>query len=118
MYCKTTVKVVHDGLGDPLPGATVSLYDRDWLTPDDLLGTEITDASGQACFSYPAEAWIDLDDRIGGNAPELYVVVHGCEGEAIVNTRAEAVSNRHRRRITVTVPEGVVGGPGQVAPTA
>ncbi|CAN5224075.1 hypothetical protein BH23GEM4_BH23GEM4_00940 [soil metagenome] len=117
MYCKTTVKVVHDGAGDPLSGARVSLYDRDWLTSDDLLGTGITDASGEACFSYAAEAWMDLDDHIGGSAPELYVVVHGVDGEPIVNTRAQAVSNRHRRQITVAVPEGLVREAGQIAPT-
>ncbi len=117
MYCKTTVKVVHDCAGDPLPGARVSLYDRDWLTSDDLLGSEITDVRGEACFGYASEAWVDLDDRIGGSAPELYVVVHGAHGEPVVNTRAQAVSNRHRRQITVAVPEGLVREAGQIAPT-
>lgn len=103
MYCKTTVKLILADSREPLAGVRVQLWDRDRITPDDLLGTQVTDSAGEACFDYETEKYLDLDDRLGGHAPELYVVVLDTREAPVLSTRTEAAGNSHRRRMTVPV---------------
>ena len=42
--------------GSPIPGATVSAFDRDWIQ-DDPLGSAVTDASGHFRIDYNSEAF-------------------------------------------------------------
>jgi hypothetical protein len=77
--------------------AIVCLYDRDRLSPDDQLGMDVTDSYGEATFRFSDADFLDVDDRIGGSLPELYVRVYDSAGECVLSTRAEAARN--------TVPE-------------
>lgn len=98
MEYHTRVKLfVEESEGEWIVGAIVCLYDRDRLSRDDLLGTDSTDVYGEAHFRFNAEDFLDLDDRLGGALPELYVKVFAPDGACIVSTRAQAVRN--------TVPE-------------
>jgi hypothetical protein len=104
MYYTTTVRLV--AAEDPergIPGVQVSLFDRDTFSRDDVLGTATTDASGEARFDYSSEQFVDLDDRVGGIFPELFVVAYARDGEKVVSTRSDAVDNTPRKRITVAV---------------
>ena len=74
-------------------GAIVCLYDRDRLSRDDHLGTDSTDVFGEATFRFTAAEFLDMDDQLGGNLPELYVKVFGPDGACILSTRADAARN-------------------------
>lgn len=103
MHCTTTVKLVlADDPDKALSDVQVSLFDRDSITSDDLLGSETTDAEGEACFRYGSEKYLDLDDRMSGEDPELFAVVYDSDGQVVVTTRKEAFSG-HRRQMTVAV---------------
>jgi hypothetical protein len=80
-----------------ISGAIVCLYDRDLLSRDDRLGTEITNTYGEATFRFTATQFVDIDDRIGGILPDLYVEVFDSDGKRVLSTRAQVVRN--------TVPE-------------
>src|SRR5690606_18762956 len=73
--------------------AIVYLYDRDRLSADDHLGMSITNTYGEATFRFSADDYVDVDDRLGGHLPELYVKVFDAKGECVHSSRAEAVPN-------------------------
>jgi hypothetical protein len=105
MEFRTTVKLFVEGSpSEWIPNAIVCLYDRDRVTRDDHLGTEMTDVYGEATFRFAAEDFMDLDDRVGGALPELYVEIYGTGRERVLTTRAEAVSNAVPDLIRVPVP--------------
>lgn len=109
MRCKTTVKVVFaDAPSEPLAGVKVQLFDRDTVTDDDLLGSETTDDVGEACFNYDSEDFLDIDDRVGGEAPDLYAVVYDANDQVVVSTRPDAVTDRHLKHLTVRVDRDLV----------
>lgn len=111
MHYTTVVKVVEEGSNRPMPGLRVALYDRDTFSRDDLLGSAETDAAGDARFDYSSEQFVDLDDRLGGIFPELYVVVSRADGSQLHSTKADAVDNTPRKFITVTLPAASVSAP-------
>ena len=115
MHYTTVVKVVEEGSNRALPGLKVALYDRDAFSRDDLLGSSDTDAEGEARFSYSSEQFVDMDDRLGGIFPELYVVVSRADGTRLLSTKSDAVDNTPRKFITVTLPAATMAGN---APTA
>jgi hypothetical protein len=104
MYFSTVVRVVAADTSRGIPGAKVSLFDRDSFTPDDRLGTGTTDEKGEVRFEYTSEQFVDIDDRLGGVFPELYAVVYDAHDEVVLSTRADAVDNTPRKYMTVTVP--------------
>ncbi|MFW6201626.1 MAG: hypothetical protein ACOC8B_03545, partial [Gemmatimonadota bacterium] len=95
MRHRTTVKLFVEDASPPrwIVGAIVCLYDRDRLTRDDHLGTDVTNRYGEATFEFVDEQFVDLDDRIGGRRPELYVEVVDARGERVLTTRARAKRN-------------------------
>jgi hypothetical protein len=104
MFFTTVVKLVSETPErEALPGVLVALYDRDVVTPDDHLGSEVTDANGEARFRFFPEQYLDLDERIGGELPELYAVAYAPGGEVLASNRHAAISNRPRRHITLAV---------------
>lgn len=115
MHYTTVVKVVEEGSNRPMAGLHVSLFDRDAFSRDDLLGSADTDAEGEARFDYSSDQFVDLDDRMGGVFPELYVVVYSAEGAQLHSTKADAVDNTPRKFITVSLP---AGSPASNAPIA
>lgn len=121
MFYTTVVKVVMDGSRQALPGVPVSLFDRDRLSKDDLLGQGETDAAGEARFRYTSDKYQDLDDSLEslrGTFPDLYVVVSAPDGSPVVNTRAECIDNLPRREITVAVPAEAAQRHGWAAATS
>ena len=108
MHFTTTVTLHTDETPScPLPGIRVALFDRDLLSDDDPLGSALTDEQGDARFLFSAADFADLDDRIRGAAPDLYVIVHDASGNVVLSTRAEAAENAAQKRINVRVPRGV-----------
>lgn len=90
----TTVKLFVDGSPTEwLACAIVYLYDRDRVSRDDFLGMEITNEYGEASFSFRAGEFHDLDDRLGGALPELYIKVFGRDDRLVLSTRALARRN-------------------------
>lgn len=94
MEFKTKVKLfVADTPSEWIACAIVCLFDRDRISRDDQLGMNITNVYGEATFQFAAAEYLDVDDRIGGALPELYVKVFDSEGNCVVSTRAEAAPN-------------------------
>ncbi|HEX6923942.1 MAG TPA: hypothetical protein VF167_00825 [Longimicrobiaceae bacterium] len=90
----TTVKLYIDGSpSEWLPCAIVYLYDRDRVSRDDFLGMEITNEYGEATFRFRAHEFVDVDDRLGGSLPELYIKVYGRDDRFMLSTRAVARRN-------------------------
>jgi hypothetical protein len=109
MYFSTVVKlIVDDHSAQPLSGVKVSLHDRDTFTPDDQLGTQVTDANGEASFEYTSDDFVGIDDRLTGEMPDLYVTVEGHDGETIHSSRAETVPNLPQKELTVRLSRELV----------
>lgn len=108
MHFTTTVKLVlEDSPSRGVPGVKLCMYDRDRLTRDDLLGSETTDAKGEACFRFDSDKFVDLDDRLGGDFPELYVIVCNAADEKVFTTRSDSTENTAPRHMTVCIPRDV-----------
>ena len=108
MHFTTTVKLVlEDSPSQGVPGVKLCMYDRDRLTRDDLLGSETTDASGEACFRFDSDQFADLDERLGGDFPELYVAVCDSEDWKVFTTRSDATENNAPRHMLVQIPRDV-----------
>ncbi|MDQ3556305.1 MAG: transthyretin-like family protein [Gemmatimonadota bacterium] len=108
MYFTTTVKLVlQEAPSEGIPGVRLCLYDRDRITRDDLLGSETTDDNGEACFRFDSDRFVDLDDRLGGVFPELYVAVCDERDEKVFDTRSDCTHNSAPRHMTVCVPRMV-----------
>lgn len=94
MEYETKVKLfVGDAPTEWIASAIVCLYDRDRLSRDDPLGMNITNSYGEAVFRFSADEYLDVDDRLGGALPELYVKVFSSDGECVVSTRSDALPN-------------------------
>lgn len=105
MHFSTTVKVtLAESATTGLQGVKISLYDRDRLTKDDFLGSGVTDENGEVHLDYDSSQFVDLDERLTTEMPDLYVVVQDAQDQVVVNTRAETLPNTPRKRITVAVP--------------
>lgn len=108
MRFTTVVKVVlKDDPGTALRNVKVALFDKDTFTKDDPLGTAVTDENGEARFEYTTEQFLDLDDRMGTEFPDLYAIVYDGSDEIVANTRSEVIPNTPRKRITVAVERSV-----------
>lgn len=105
MEYRTRVKLfVAEAPTEWISGAIVCLYDRDRLSRDDHLGTDVTDVYGEADFRFTEAQFLDLDDRLGGSLPELYVMVYDSDGRCVLSTRAAAAPNSAPELIRVPVP--------------
>jgi hypothetical protein len=117
MEFHTKVKlVVEDEPGEWIVGAIVCLYDRDRLTRDDHLGTNVTNAYGEAAFRFSTDDFLDLDDRLGGALPELYIEVFDADGNRVVSTRSDAMPNAVPTLIRVPIPRAVALRHGLLRP--
>jgi hypothetical protein len=104
MEHRTKVKLfIEHSPNEWVAGAIVCLYDRDRISRDDRLGTGVTDTYGEAIFRFTAREFLDVDDRLGGSLPELYVKVFDSEGECVLSTRAQAAPNEVPALIRVPV---------------
>ena len=107
MQIMTRVKLVlAEAPNTGVPGAKISLYDRDVANPDDLLGTGITDANGEVLFTYDSSVFMDDEDGPEwsmASLPDLYVVVYSAAGEEVLNTREQTVDDQLPRRLTVSI---------------
>ncbi len=104
MYYRTIVRIVSaEQPARPVSGIRVSLFDHDTFLKDDLLGTGTTDAAGEASIQYNSDQFVDVDDRLTGVFPDLYVVIHGAGDEVVLSTREEMVRNTPRKEITVAL---------------
>lgn len=104
MEHQTTVKLfIEEDPAEWISCAIVYLYDRDRLSRDDHLGMDITNHFGEATFRFTNEEFVDVDDRLGGSLPELYVKVFDAAGECVLSTRASAVPNQVPALIRVPI---------------
>ncbi|HEV2150614.1 MAG TPA: hypothetical protein VGR37_24665 [Longimicrobiaceae bacterium] len=104
MEYQTRVKLfVEDAPTEWISGAIVCLYDRDRISRDDHLGTDVTDMYGEATFRFTEDQFLDVDDRLGGSLPELYVTVYDTDGRCVLSTRLNAVPNAVPELIRVPV---------------
>jgi len=108
MEFETKVKLfVEESPTEWIGSAIVCLYDRDRLTRDDHLGMNITNPYGEAVFRFSSHEFMDLDDRVGGSLPELYVKVFDSDGRCVVSTRARALRNHVPELIRIGIPRRV-----------
>ncbi|HET7274239.1 MAG TPA: hypothetical protein VFI91_03630 [Longimicrobiaceae bacterium] len=104
MDYETKVKLYIDGApAEWVACAIVCLYDRDRISRDDRLGMDITDVYGEATFRFSADDLLDVDDRIGGQLPELYIQVVDSNGDCVLTTRATAERNTVPNLIRVAI---------------
>ena len=100
----TTVKLyVEESPTEWIACAMVYLFDRDRVTRDDFLGMEITNEYGEATFRFRAGEYLDIDERLGGELPELYIKVYGRDDRFMLSTRAVARRNEVPSLIRVGV---------------
>jgi len=94
-----------------LPNVKVSLYDRDWKSEDDLLGTKVTDAKGEIFFEFDEKKYKDAEDgpdwRIE-SLPDLYVNVHDVQGQVVYSTRDVVERDKFPKLLVVPIPRAVV----------
>ena len=104
MEYQTKVKLfVEDAVADWIVGAVVCLYDRDRLSRDDHLGTSVTNTYGEATFRFTANDFLDMDDRLGGSLPELYIKIFDTDGQCVLSTRGEVIRNSVPNLIRIPV---------------
>lgn len=94
-----------------LPNVKVSLYDRDWKSDDDFLGTDITDAKGEIFFQFDEAKYKDDEDgpdwRIE-SLPDLYVNVYDAQGNVVYSTRDAVERDKFPKLLVVPVPRAIV----------
>lgn len=107
MEIMTRVKLVlTDSPKTGVPGATISLYDKDVTNPDDLLGTGVTDDNGEVLFTYDSAAFVDDEDGPEwsiASLADLYVIVRDAAGAEVLNTREQAVDDKLPARLVVSI---------------
>jgi hypothetical protein len=116
MYFSTVVKVVD--ASEPsrgIPGVKVALFDHDLITRDDKLGAGSTSETGEVRFEYTSEDFVDIDDKFGGEMPELYAVVYDAHDQEVFSTKADIMDNTARKQITVCVPHELLQRHGLIA---
>lgn len=104
MEFTTKVKLfIEEDPGEWIACAIVCLYDRDRISRDDQLGMSITNVYGEATFRFTSEQFTDVDERLGGALPELYVRVYDSHGHCVLSTRAQAARNAVPQLIRVPI---------------
>lgn len=94
-----------------LPGLKVALYDRDWKSEDDLLGTEVSDAKGEIFFEFDEKKYKDAEDGPDWRAeslPDLYVNLLDAQGKVVYSTRDVVERDRFPQILVVPVPEQIL----------
>jgi hypothetical protein len=94
-----------------LPNLNVSLYDRDWKSDDDVLGTGISDAKGEIYFQFDEKKYKDNEDgpdwRVD-SLPDLYVNVTDESGKVIYSTRDVVEKDKFPQILVVPIPEAIL----------
>lgn len=94
-----------------LPNVKVSLYDRDWKSEDDLLGTDVTDAKGEIYFQFDEKKYKDDEDgpdwRIE-SLPDLYVNVYDAQDKVVYSTRDVVKRDKFPQLLVVPIPRAIV----------
>lgn len=103
--------VLHEDSRHVLPGIKVSLYDRDWKSEDDLLGTDVTDAKGEIFFNFEEKDYQDTEDGPDWRAeslPDLYVKVYDAEGKVVYSTRDVVERDKFPKLLVVPIPRAIL----------
>jgi hypothetical protein len=94
-----------------LPNLKVSLYDRDWKSDDDLLGTGVTDSKGEIYFQFEEKKYKDNEDspdwRIE-SLPDLYVNVYDAQDNVVYSTREVVERDKFPQLLVVPIPRAIV----------
>lgn len=125
MILTTVVKIVLKESKHPLGGVKVSLFDRDSMSADDLIGTGQTSKNGKVYFKYSLKKYSDLlgDEssifwpNVNNLRPDLYVKVYNKDGKVVLSTRAQTRENAYNRTIiTVQIAEEEARQYGLIVP--
>jgi plastocyanin len=92
-------KVIDSSTGSGVPGVQVEAWDKD-LFLDDLVGKEITDASGGFSMKFDESYFQEL---FGDNRPDLYFVVYH-EGTVLASTESSVLWNVSSGTTLVEIP--------------
>lgn len=94
-----------------LPNIKVELYDRDWESEDDLLGTGVTDDKGEIFFEFKENKYRDNEDgpawRIE-SLPDLYVNLLDTQGQVVYSTRDVVERDKFPKLMVVPVPRALL----------
>lgn len=115
---KTTVRVLLKESRQPLKGVKVGLFDRDEHSEDDLLGAAITNASGEAHFTYTRADFADdalgtaddtrLPHPFGRDIyPDLYAVIYGKDDSVILSQREQATTDNQASVLVVYLDQAL-----------
>ena len=94
-----------------LPGLKVSLYDRDWQSEDDLLGTDVSDVKGEIYFEFDEKKYKDSEDGPDWRAeslPDLYVNILDAQDKVVYSTRDVVERDRFPKILVVPVPDHIL----------
>ncbi len=111
MKFTTIVKVELEESKHPLSGVKVSLFDKDKMSKDDLLGTRRTNKKGKIYFKYDSKKFTDLlgDEssfswyNVNKFRPDLYVKIYNEKGDVVLSTQAHIRNNAHYNTV-ITIP--------------
>lgn len=102
--------VVDENRKQVLPNVKVSLYDRDWKSADDYLGTGITDVKGEIFFEFDEKKYKDDEDgpdwRIE-SLPDLYVNVFDAQDNVVYSTRDVVERDKFPKLLVVPIPRAI-----------
>lgn len=94
-----------------LAGLKVALYDRDWKSEDDLLGTEVSDDKGEIFFQFDENKYKDAEDgpdwRVE-SLPDLYVNILDAQDRVVYSTRDVVERDRFPKILIVPVPDAIL----------
>ena len=102
--------VLNENRKQVLPNVKVLLYDRDWKSADDLLGSGVSDAKGEIFIEFDEKKYKDDEDgpdwRIE-SLPDLYVNLLDAQGNVVYSTRDAVERDKFPKLLVVPVPRAI-----------
>ena len=104
VHFKIYGKVIDQETRKPLPGLTVKALDEDLLF-DDLLGSAITDESGEFEIRYDSQ---DFQELFLDKKPDIFLRIENAAGELIHTTRDQVRAEAGKvEKFLIAIPPAV-----------